>query len=198
MTGTLKIVGFAGSSSRPSRTRNLVEAVVQSAALRAGVTTTTEVYDLTEIHPSLGATLDARQAPPDLQALIDTITAADALIVGSPVYKGTYTGLFKHLFDLIEPKALKDKPIVLTATGGSERHALVLDHGLRPLFAFFSADILATGLYATETDFSDYRPSSPALLGRINRTVEELTWRLLAARAEIPLPREPEALAQIA
>jgi FMN reductase len=189
---TLKIVGFAGSSSRPSRTRNLVEAVARAAAARTGADI--EIYDLTEIHPSLGATLDPRQAPPDLQALIDTISSADALIVGSPVYKGTYTGLFKHLFDLIEPKALKDKPIVLTATGGSERHALVLDHGLRPLFAFFSADILATGLYATEADFTDHQPQSAQLLTRIDRTVEELSWRLLATRPETSSNRTADAL----
>ena len=107
----LKIVGFAGSSSRPSRTRNLVEAIALAAARQ--VPADVSVYDLTEIHPSLGSTLDPRHAPQDLQQLIAEITAADALVVGSPVYKGTYTGLFKHLFDLIEPKALKDKPVVL-------------------------------------------------------------------------------------
>ena len=176
----LHIVGFAGSSSVPSRTRSLVETIVATTADRTGARTT--VYDLVDIHPSLGATLDPRQAPPDLVELIDTITNADALVVGSPVYKGTYTGLFKHLFDLIEPKALKDKPIVLTATGGSERHALVVDHGLRPLFAFFSADILSTGIYATEPDFADYLPASVNLKARIERVVDELGWRLAATR----------------
>ena len=175
-----KFVGFAGSSSRPSRTRNLVEAITTTAASRIGATST--IYDLNEIHPSLGSTLEPSKAPPDLVELIEAITNADALIVGSPVYKGTYTGLFKHLFDLIEPKALKDKPVVLTATGGSERHALVLDHGLRPLFAFFSADIIATGVYATEPDFVDYRPQSAGLLARIERSAEELGWRLAAQR----------------
>lgn len=176
----LHIVGFAGSSSVPSRTKSLVENIVSTAADRSGARTT--IYDLVDIHPSLGATLDPRHAPPDLVALIDTITNADALVVGSPVYKGTYTGLFKHLFDLIDPKALKDKPVVLTATGGSERHALVVDHGLRPLFAFFSADILSTGIYATEPDFTDYLPSSANLRARIERVVDELGWRLATAR----------------
>ena len=194
MTG-LKIVGFAGSSSRPSRTRNLVEAIANVTADRVGADEV-RLYDLNEIHPSLGSTLDPRDAPPDLIELIEAIADADALVVGSPVYKGTYTGLFKHLFDLIEPKALKDKPVVLSATGGSERHALVLDHGLRPLFAFFSADIVATGVYATEADFTDYQPSSSTLLSRIERVSLELSWRLNARRAEAPLP--PEILAQIA
>ena len=186
MGKAFRFVGFAGSSSRPSRTRNLVEAITTTAAKRIGATTT--IYDLNEIHPSLGSTLDPSTAPQDLGELIDAITSADALIVGSPVYKGTYTGLFKHLFDLIEPKALKDKPVVLSATGGSERHALVLDHGLRPLFAFFSADIVATGVYATETDFTEYQPSSPALLSRIDRAALELSWRINTARGEFPEP----------
>ncbi len=189
----LKIVGFAGSSSRPSRTRNLVEAIAKAAASRTAATVS--IYDLTEIHPALGSTLDPRTAPPDLEQLIAEITAADVLVVGSPVYKGTYTGLFKHLFDLIEPKALKDKPVVLSATGGSERHALVIDHGLRPLFAFFSSDILATGIYATEPDFADYQPANPNLISRINRVADEVSWRLLAGQAET---RALEPLAQIA
>jgi FMN reductase len=176
---TPKIVGFAGSWSRPSRTRNLVEAALARAAERTGAET--RLYDLAELAFSLGTTLSAAEAPADIAVLLNDIVTADALIVGSPVYKGTYTGLFKHLFDLIEPRALKDKPVVLTASGGSERHALVLDHGLRPLFAFFSADIIATGLYATEADFTDYRPSSEALLSRIDRAATELSWRLSVA-----------------
>jgi FMN reductase len=177
----LKNVGFAGSWSRPSRTRNLVDAVATAAAQRIGGVA--EVHDLTDLVYSLGTTLSVAEAPADIATLIHSIVTADALVVGSPVYKGTYTGLFKHLFDLIDPRALKDKPVVLAATGGSERHALVLDHGLRPLFAFFSADIIATGVYATEPDFRDYQPSSPALVSRIERAAIELSWRLSAASA---------------
>jgi FMN reductase len=188
---TPKIVGFAGSWSRPSRTRNLVETAVTKVADRTGGEA--RLYDLTELCFSLGTTLSAAEASADVAVLLNDIVTADALIVGSPVYKGTYTGLFKHLFDLIDPRALKDKPVVLTATGGSERHALVLDHSMRPLFAFFSADIIATGLYATETDFTDYRPSSDALLSRIDRAATELSWRLSAAGRH---PAEPaQALA---
>jgi FMN reductase len=155
--------------------------VATAAAQRIGGVA--EGYDLTDLVYSLGTTLSIADAPADIATLIHSIVTADALVVGSPVYKGTYTGLFKHLFDLIDPRALKDKPVVLAATGGSERHALVLDHGLRPLFAFFSADIIATGVYATEPDFRDYQPSSPALVSRIERAAIELSWRLSAASA---------------
>ena len=94
-------------------------------------------------------------------------------MVGSPVYKGSYTGLFKHLFDLIDPAALAGKPVLLTATGGGDKHALVIEHQMRPLFGFFEAFTLPTGVYASGADFSDGVPASPALLSRIDRALSQ-------------------------
>jgi FMN reductase len=73
-----------------------------------------------------------------------------------------------------------DKPVLLAATGGSDRHALVLDHQLRPLFSFFQALTLPIGVYATKADFENYRVSSPALRARIQ----------LAAQRAAPLFRD--------
>jgi FMN reductase len=67
---------------------------------------------------------------------------------------------------------LIDTPVLLAATGGSERHALVLDHQLRPLFSFFQALTLPIGVYATEADFTDYQITSEALKGRIRLAAE--------------------------
>jgi FMN reductase len=73
------------------------------------------------------------------------VEAADALIVGTPVYRASFTGLFKHFFDFVEQTALVDVPVLLAASGGSDRHALVLEHQLRPLFSFFQAQTLPIG-----------------------------------------------------
>jgi NAD(P)H-dependent FMN reductase len=62
--------------------------------------------------------------------------------------------------------------VLLAATGGSERHALVLDHQLRPLFSFFQAVTLPIGVYATEADFSDYQITSEPLKARIQLAAE--------------------------
>ena len=102
---------------------------------------------------------------------------ADILVVATPVYRGSYTGLFKHFFDFIHQDALIDKPILLAATGGSERHALVIDHQLRPLFSFFQARTLPLGVYATDKDFVDYRLQDEALIERAT----------LAVRRALPL-----------
>jgi FMN reductase len=90
--------------------------------------------------------------------------------------------LFKQLFDLVEPTALRGKPVLLAATGGGDRHALVIEHQLRPLFGFFEAATLATGVYAAERDFADGAPASPALLERIDRAVDQLARQLGARR----------------
>ncbi|MGE8641740.1 MAG: NAD(P)H-dependent oxidoreductase, partial [Achromobacter sp.] len=92
--------------------------------------------------------------------------------VTTPVYRGSYTGLFKHFFDFIHQDALIDKPVLLAATGGSERHALMIDHQLRPLFSFFQARTLPLGVYATDKDFADYRLQDEALIERARLAVE--------------------------
>ncbi|MDP3135301.1 MAG: NAD(P)H-dependent oxidoreductase, partial [Burkholderiaceae bacterium] len=63
--------------------------------------------------------------------------------------------------------ALIDVPVLLAATGGSERHALAIDHQLRPLFSFFQAQTLPIGVYAADREFDAYRVSSEALQARI-------------------------------
>jgi len=179
---SLRIAGFAGSLSRPSKTRALVDLVTARTAAHLGATALT--YDLTDLQPSLGAAESLDGLDPLPRAIVAQILSADALIVGSPVYKGSYTGLFKHLFDLIDPAALAGKPVLLTATGGGEKHALVIEHQLRPLFGFFEAVTLPTGVYASGADFADGVPAPPALLARIDRAVVQFSpWLRRAAAA---------------
>ena len=168
---TFRIAGLAGSLSNPSKTRGLVDQVATKAAVRFdGIAST---YDLGDLQPSLGnaTTINDLDALP--RKILDTILSADVLVIGSPVYKGSYAGLFKHLIDLIDPEALRGKPVLLTATGGGHRHALVIEHQLRPLFGFFEAATLPTGLYASASDFKDGVIVSEELIARIDRAVEQ-------------------------
>ncbi len=170
---TRTIIGLSGNLDRPSKTRTLVQTVVATAASAFHATGT--VYDLADFVPSLGAARRLADLDAPARAALGVILSADALVVGSPVYKGSYTGLFKHLVDLIDPLALAGKPVLLTATGGGDRHALVIEHQLRPLFGFFEARTLPTGLYASDRDFTEGQPASPALLDRLGRAVGQLS-----------------------
>lgn len=165
------VVGLSGNFHRPSKTKLLVTNVVNRISLQYGLTA--EIYDLIDVGDSLGAARHASELSSAAGTVLDRIMAADILVVGTPTYKGSYAGLFKHFLDLFEPLALQGKPIVLTATGGSDRHALIIEHQLRPLFGFFMAHTLPTGIFAVDRDFLNHEIVAEHIFTRIDQAVEE-------------------------
>lgn len=135
MSSALKVVAVVGSptSSATSRTLLLVRHLL--ASLQQRVHASVELVELAPIARSLGQSLSRDEAEPAVEQALQAIEAAGLLVVAAPVYRGSYPGLFKHLVDFIGLEALVDTPVLLAATGGSERHALVIDHQLRPLFS---------------------------------------------------------------
>ena len=170
MSNKLKVVAVSGSVQRPSRTLELVRALL--ARLEQALPVEVRLIELSEIGPQFAGVLGREQLPQGVRDDLLAIENADLLIAASPTYRASYTGLFKHLFDFVDHRALEGVPVLLAATGGSDRHALVIDHQLRPLFAFFQAQTLPLGVYAAETDFDNYRIASPALHERIALAVE--------------------------
>ena len=187
MSKTLKVVAVSGNLQRPSRTLVLVEQLL--AALGREVPMEVELIELGEVGPKLAGALYRSQLGADVQAQLDAIESADVLVVASPVYRASFTGLFKHLFDFIHHEALIDVPVLLAATGGSDRHALVIDHQLRPLFSFFQARTLPLGVYAAESDFQGYEIANPLLKERIALAVVRAVPLLHVAPSAVAEPR---------
>ena len=100
-----------------------------------------------------------------LRTVVDTVAAADGLIVVTPMFSASYSGLFKSFFDILDPDVLAGKPVLLAATGGTERHSLVLEYALRPLFTYLGAAPVRTGVYAATGDFGG--PGTAALAARV-------------------------------
>lgn len=174
-----RIAALVGSTSERSRTQGLVEAIV--AALAARLPVQVETLSLRTLAPHL-LPLAAPGLP--VQHALAAIAQADLLIAATPVYKGSYAGLFKHLIDLVPPDALVGRPVLLAATGGSDRHALVVDHQLRPLFAFFRAQGVPSAVYGAEADFDGLAVRSAALQARIDEAAAQAAQLLLAQRAD--------------
>ncbi|MFF1571274.1 FMN reductase [Leifsonia sp. NPDC058292] len=168
-THPVKVVGVSGSPTHPSRTTALVSAATDAFAEALGGTGT--VIELAPLLSGLGAGAFRSQLGPEVTAALEEVEAADVVVVGSPAYRATYTGLFKLFFDQIGQYALVGKPIVLTATGGSDRHALLVEHQMRPLFGFFQSLTLPLGIFAGEHDFADYKIVSDDLTARIDTSV---------------------------
>ena len=166
----LKTVIVNGSLGRPSRTRTLLDVLQQRLA--AQLPLSVHNIDLVDLVPDVGSALSKDALTPKGSNALDAIENADFLIVGSPVFRASLPGLLKHLFDLVDLNALQGKPVLLAATGGSQRHSLVLDHQLRPLFGFFSALTLPIGVYATPEDIQNGEVASDALNKHIDLAVQ--------------------------
>jgi FMN reductase len=161
----IEAVVVAGSVSRPSRTLQLAEHILSAVARESAVNA--HVVDLAEVGSDLGRALSRGELSAAGERAVSLVERADLLIAATPVYRGSYTGHFKHLFDLIEQEALLEVPVILAATGGGDRHCLVIEHQLRPLFAFLQAFVVPVGIYATPADFRDGAISSDVVRARI-------------------------------
>ena len=189
------VLGIAGSVRQPSRTAILVDAVVD--AIVRQLDTTGEVIELGDRGTTFFDALSRDSISGRAREIVEAIEDADVLVVGTPVYRASYTGLFKHAFDLVHHEALVGKTVVLTATGGSPLHGLVMEHQLRPLFGFFRAHTVPSAVYATEADFDQYKISSAVVLDRIDRATDEVV-RLIEGGAAALASRRAQAVAAVA
>ncbi|WP_371655407.1 MULTISPECIES: FMN reductase [unclassified Streptomyces] len=188
----MKLIVVSAGLSTPSSTRLLADRLAESARdelAARGHAASTEVVELRELAGDIANHLVTGFPPPRLSAAIDAVTGADGLIVVTPVFAASYSGLFKSFFDVIDPDALSGKPVLIAATGGTARHSLVLEHAVRPLFAYLRAVVVPTAVYAASEDWgSGGDEYTDGLPGRVRRAGVELAT-LMAAR---PVGEEPE------
>ena len=159
-------LGISGSPSSASSSRRLVE---HALALLSGRGWETGLIDLSAL--PAGALLSRGEDAAVSEAL-DLVAGARILVIGTPVYRATYTALLKTIFDLMPQDHLAGKVAVLIATGFAAEHMLAIDHGMRPLVASLAGVSAATGIYATPGDFADGTPSE-ALVQRLSDAVDE-------------------------
>jgi FMN reductase len=174
-TRTLTVVS-AGLST-PSSTRLLADRLTAAtvAALRErGEDATVEVVELREHARDLADDLVTGFANGSLRAAIDTVVGADALIAVTPVFSASYSGLFKTFFDVLDKDSLTGTPVLLGATAGTARHSLVIEHALRPLFAYLRAIPTPTGVFAASEDWAGAGGVDAELARRVDRAAGEL------------------------
>lgn len=191
MSKPLSVVTVSGSLHAPSKTGALLAAITAELGSRLWVEVTA-----VEVH-TLAVTPGAFPSgqPEPVREALALIEAADLLVVAGPVYRGSYTGAFKQLFDLVGQDAILGTPVLLAATGGDASHSLVIEHELRPLFGFFHALSLPIGVYAKDQDYVDGAVASEALLTSIALAVETA---LPIIRADRRLVSAKEGIARVA
>lgn len=148
----MQLLAVSGSPSSPSKTVLALEVALRRAAEHDGVQG--DLLDLRKHELVFCDGRDPADYDGDTRAAIDRMVAADALLVGTPMYRGGYTGRLKNLFDVLPNDALEGKPVGLVATGGTDHHYLALEHELKPLVGFFRAWAAPGAVYANNTHFS--------------------------------------------
>ncbi|MBY5400993.1 NAD(P)H-dependent oxidoreductase [Rhizobium leguminosarum] len=172
----MKIVGVTGNLTRPSKTRSLCEYLVDQLSEGGS---SEHCFDLIDALPGLGGTIWRSEAPGEVEALLAAVEQADILVVGFPVYKASYTGMFKHLFDLVDAKALASKPVIAFATGKAPAHGENVEAHMRSLFGFFEARMPARFIYALDQDFEAGLPGS-SLKAVVHQVVQQVRTDLVA------------------
>jgi FMN reductase len=176
------LVVVSGGVRQPSSTRLLadrIHAAVNEQLAAVDVEAYSSVIELRPLgRPIIDALLTGYPAP-ELEATFELVAQADGMIAVTPAFNASYSGLFKSFFDVVPEDALADLPVLIAATGGTERHSLVLEHALRPLFSYLHAVISPTGVYAATEDFGT--SSTSVQLGRrIDRAASDFTRLLLS------------------
>ncbi|MGH3279112.1 MAG: NAD(P)H-dependent oxidoreductase [Trebonia sp.] len=172
----LRVVVVNGSPSRQSKTMGLVDVILQAL----GEITSVEEFrvDVYRLGPGFTGAVERDDVTPEVEDALRRAEQADLLIAATPVFRGSYPGMFKHFFDLIDQYALADKLVLLAATGGGERHALVLEYAMRPLFGFFQAMTLPVAIFASSGDFDGTLLLNPRVHGRIQIALSDIAGLL--------------------
>ncbi|MFG2867930.1 FMN reductase [Streptomyces sp. NPDC048338] len=198
---TLKLVAVSAGLSSPSSTRLLADRLATAAERRLTeqeYIVEVQVVELRDLALDIAKNFVSGFPSGELQAAIDAVTGADGVIAVTPVFTASYSGLFKSFFDLIDPAALTGKPVLIGATGGTARHSLVLDHALRPLFAYLRALVLPTAVYAASEDWGsggdEYTDGLPSRILRAGQELADAVAARPAAAAEddeiVPFERQ--------
>ncbi len=173
-----RIAVVSAGLSVPSSTRLLADRLAEAVVRAAHESVEVDVVELRPLAHPLADHLLTGFATGELAEAIATARRADALVVVTPVFSASYSGLFKTFFDVLEPGTLDGKPVLIGATAGTPRHSLVLEHALRPLFSYLHATVVPTGVFAASEDFGDR-----GLAERIDRAAGELVSLLHGAPA---------------
>ncbi|MGC5628412.1 CE1759 family FMN reductase [Georgenia sp. Z1344] len=181
-----RIVSVSAGTSQPSSTQMLADRLGQATvtALREqGVAAEVTTVDLRDhAHDILNAMLTGVRTGA-LEDAMSATASADGLVVTTPVYSGSYSGLLKMFLDILDQGAIDGTPLLIGATGGTPRHSLAIDYAVRPLVAYLRGRAMSTGVYAATDDWAGDAEGRDggSLPGRIARAGGELATAVAAA-----------------
>lgn len=174
---TRRIAVISAGLSNPSSTRMLADRMTSATVAALAdkeIQASVDVIELRDIAHDITNNLLTGFAPAALETAINTVVSADALIVVTPIFSTSYSGLFKSFIDVLDPDALTGMPVLIGANAGTARHSLAIDYAIRPLFAYLHAEAVPTGVFAASSDWGSTADQVAPLGKRVERGASEL------------------------
>jgi FMN reductase len=178
---TRRITVLSAGLGVPSSSRLLADQLASAAERRLtadGYQVAVDVVELRDLAVDIANNFVTGYAAPRLAEVIAGVEGSDGIIAVTPVFSASYSGLFKSFFDVLDPQSLDGKAVLVGATGGTDRHQMVLDYALRPLFSYLRTRTAATGVFAGPQDWGTTEDGGSSLADRIERAAAEFTLLL--------------------
>lgn len=188
------VVVVSAGIGKPSATRLLADRLAESTVAELDqpndpAAVTVEMVELREYAQDITNAMLTGFANRALAGVLEKVATTDGLIAVTPVFTASYSGLFKSFFDVQDPTALEGKPVLIAATGGTERHTLVLEHAMRPMFTYLRAVVVPTSVYAASSDWGAARtgenPNHGSTRSATSGDAPELGRRVAQAGGEL-------------
>jgi FMN reductase len=185
MVETRRITVLSAGLGVPSSSRLLADQLAAAAEHEltdAGYQVTVDVVELRDLAVDIANNFVTGYAAPRLADVIAGVEASDGIIAVSPVFSASYSGLFKSFIDVLDPKSLEGKAVLPGATGGTDRHQMVLEYAMRPLFSYLRTRMTATAVFAGPQDWGNTDDGASPLSDRVQRAASEFAALLKGAQ----------------
>lgn len=169
----MKLLGISGTIIG-SKTLKVVEKALEEAK-KAHPDIEVELLDLKQYNIEFCDGRKPSDYNEDTQKAIELVSSADAYIIGSPIFHGTFPGVLKNLLDLIAPEVFRHKVMGFIAAGGNDKHYLAIENQLKPVASYFQAYVATHFVFAHNKDFNEKNEvASPELLENIRNLADEV------------------------
>jgi FMN reductase len=176
------VLSVSGSPSAASRTSRLLRHLDKRLAAQGH-----DVIPLDVRTIPAEALLGADFRHPAIVEATELFARADGLVVGTPVYKASYSGVLKALLDLLPQYALAGKTVLPLATGGSVAHVLAIDYALRPVLNSMGAAHIVQGWFTLDKDIAVQDDGSLTVAPAATEALGQVVDQFSAALGRTPL-----------
>jgi len=166
----VKLIGIIGSAVKSGRTQNAMEIACEGARKYIAEGLDIDIIDLYNDKVSILDGRELSEYTDDTERIVDLIQTGDVFLIGTPVYRGTYTGALKNLIDHAPLSTFENKPIGLLATGATAHHYLMIDHEMRAVLAWSNAYLLPGSVYVENRHYADGKISD----SQVNERLQQL------------------------